>query len=156
IKTDSIQRNVLGRLARGESLPSAMAKRFMLLAVLISGCSFHYMDQGLNALIGKDVRYAFAVLGNPNGKQEFGGETVYIWQNSRSMMFYEPNLTQTSRIRADKNYSETVESGYWVPMQGVCLVRLIAGPDNIVRRWDYNGDALGCDDYVRRLKEVAE
>jgi len=136
-----------------------MAKRFLLLAVLISGCSFHYMDNGLNALVGKDVRYAFNVLGHPNGKQESGGGTVYIWQNSRTMMFYEPGLTQISRTppRADDtNYSDIIASPYWVPMQGVCVVRLIAGPDNIVRRWDYNGDGLGCDDYVRRLKEVAE
>ena len=132
-----------------------MAKRFLLVAVLISGCTFHYMEKGLDALVGKDVRYAFDVLGRPNGKQEFGGETVYIWQNSRSMMFYEPGLTQISRtpLRAD---DATIASPYWVPMQGVCVVRVISGPDNIVRRWDYNGDGLGCDDYARRLKEVTE
>jgi hypothetical protein len=34
------------------------------------------MGKGLNALVGKDVRYAFDVLGYPNGKQECGGDIV--------------------------------------------------------------------------------
>jgi hypothetical protein len=51
-----------------------MAKRFLLLAVLTSGCTFHYMGKGPNVLVGKDVRYAFDVLGYPNGKKECGGD----------------------------------------------------------------------------------
>jgi len=51
-----------------------MARRFLLLAVLISGCTFPYMGKGPNALVGKDVRYVFDVLGYPNGKKECGGE----------------------------------------------------------------------------------
>jgi len=53
-----------------------MAKRFLLLAVLISGCTFHYMGKGPNALVCRHVRYAFDVLGYPNGKQECGGDIV--------------------------------------------------------------------------------
>ncbi len=34
------------------------------------------MEKGLNALVGKDVRYAFDVRGFPNGKQECGGDIV--------------------------------------------------------------------------------
>lgn len=145
-----------------KSLPSVIVKRFLLVTVLISGCSFYYIEKGLNALVGKDVRYAFDVLGYPNGEQEFGSETAYIWQNSRSTMFYEPRFTtdKAPDIRSfsyrDSRFSDLTPSGYWVPMQGVCVMRIIAGPDNIVRRWDYNGDGLGCDDYVSRLKDVAE
>jgi hypothetical protein len=61
-----------------------MAKRFLLLAVLISGCTFHYMGKGLNALVGKDVRYAFDVLGYPNGKQECGGDMVRCKRASKA------------------------------------------------------------------------
>ena len=54
-----------------------MAKRFLLLAVLISGCTFHYMGKGLNALVGKDVRYAFDVLGYPTASRNVAA-TLYV------------------------------------------------------------------------------
>jgi hypothetical protein len=68
-----------------------MAKRFLLLAVLISGRTFHYMGKGLNALVGKDVRYAFDVLGYPNGKQECGATWYVANEHLRLRNLMEPS-----------------------------------------------------------------
>ena len=58
--------------------------RYLMLVLFISvtsGCaSFGQMEDGLNSLMGRNEQDAFSVLGYPSGKQQFGGDTVYIWE----------------------------------------------------------------------------
>lgn len=44
---------------------------FLIAMAVLSGCAtFGQMEEGLNALMGKDARVAFIVLGYPSSKQK--------------------------------------------------------------------------------------
>ena len=55
----------------------------LIVTLLLSGCvTFTQMNDGLNALKGKDKKIAFEVLGYPSQEQTFDDTKVYTWVNS--------------------------------------------------------------------------
>ena len=65
--------------------------------VALAGCAtFKNMEEGLHALMGKSDKEAFSVLGYPNSKQEFSGDTVYIWGRSNSGTMFLPQTMATT------------------------------------------------------------
>ena len=131
-------------------------KRIGLVAtigMLLSGCVFGMMEKGLGALVGKDVKTAFNVLGYPSGKQEFGSETVYFWSVSRSGTYSMPQTSTTSGMVGTTPVYGTTTYYQQVPYNYTCLVKIITAKSGQIISWEYEGNLAGCSAYAGRLND---
>ena len=111
------------------------------------------MDTALSALVGRPVEAAYYQLGYPNGTQNMNGDTFYIWTTNRNVVM--PMVNSGTAYGNVGNTPFQVNSSVTgaVPVNLNCTIRLIAGPDTIVKSWDYQGNAGGCQGYVKMLKK---
>lgn len=134
-----------------------MTARFLLPALiagaLLAGCAtFAHIEAGLTDLMGKPVEDAFARLGYPTMKQEFGDDTVYTWRTDQTGAMVLPQTTSTYGTVGLTPYSGTSYSTQLVPVRHTCEVRVATGPDGIVKHWDYSGNIGGCERFAARLR----
>ena len=123
----------------------------------LSGClSFGDFETNLAAFQGRPVQDAFDVLGYPAGKQEFGQDTVYTWARDHRGAMILPQTTNTTGYVGGTQFGATSTTSQVVPMHYACTVKLIAGPDGVVRKWQYEGNAGGCEPYMRSLRKAAK
>jgi hypothetical protein len=122
-------------------------------AVLVSGCAtFGQLESGLSGLMGRNEREAFAALGYPNTKQEFGGDTVYVWGRSTGgVMFIPQTTTYTGNVGRTPVYG-TATSSQMVPVNYNCTIKLVASSSGTLKSWEYDGNIGGCEGYIKRLK----
>lgn len=120
--------------------------------IILSGCvTFGQMETGLKALMGHDERVAFDLLGYPSAKQQFGEETVYTWAVSNSGVLIMPQTATTTGyvgstpVYGTTTYSEAVSVNY------SCKIKLISDSNNVLRKWEYEGNIGGCESYINRL-----
>jgi len=114
------------------------------------------MENGLNALSGKDIRTAFNVLGYPSGKQEFGSNTVYFWSGSRVGEMYLPQTSTTYGTIGTTPFYGTTTSGQIVPVNYSCLIKLITNQNGMIISWEYEGNIGGCAYYIQNLNRYYE
>lgn len=108
-----------------------------LAALALTGCaSFGTMDDGLTRLMGHDVHDAIDVIGYPTSQAVIAGDTVYDWYTSSSGVVY---LTNTSG------------GGTYVPQSWACDVRLAAGSDGRLKRWQWKGQRAACAPIINQL-----
>jgi hypothetical protein len=117
-------------------------KKLLLVgSVFFAGCVFDNIENGLKSLTGKDIRTAFTVLGYPNGKQQFGSDSVYIWATSRSGTIYTPGTATHSGMIGITAYSGVTSYGQNVPYHWTCQIRIITDSEDRIISWDYEGNA---------------
>ncbi len=136
-----------------------MKKACLVLTVLamLSGCAtFGQMEEGLNALMGKDAMVAFDVLGYPSGKQQFGSDTVYVWSVSSSGALVLPQTSTTYGTVGMTPVYGTTTYNQVVPVNYNCLIKLVADSNDRLVKWEYNGNIGGCRNYISRLKGYAD
>lgn len=125
----------------------------LFLSILVNGCAtFGEMEEGLDALKGKEPRVAFDVLGYPSGKQQFGSDTVYFWTVNESGVVLLPQTSDVYATVGNKPVYGTVTSTQAVPVHHNCHIKLIADPSDRITKWEYEGNMGGCERYIRRLK----
>jgi hypothetical protein len=129
--------------------------RYLMMALFISvtsGCaSFGQMEGGLNSLIGRNEQEAFSVLGYPSGKQQFGGDTVYIWEVSRTGTLLLPQTVTTyGSVGAIPIYGTTMYNQA-VQVNNNCLIKIAANSGGTLINWEYSGNYGGCTSYIDRL-----
>jgi len=113
--------------------------------ILFSGCgTLGQMEDGLNALMGKEARVAFDVLGNPYGKRQSGGDTVYYW--------FENSYKRQDMSDERNNYGSYDRRTNIAPIHNNCLIKLVADSSDRLIKWEYDGDIGGCYNYIGRLK----
>jgi len=120
-----------------------------LVVLFLSGCStFSNMEDGLKSLMGKEDQVAFDVLGYPSQKQQFGDDTVYTWNTSRSGVTYTPQAatTYTTTGYATTTYSQATPYNYH------CTIKLISRNGRLYK-WQYDGNIGGCGGYSNSLKK---
>lgn len=124
----------------------------IVLASLVSGCAtFAQMERGLGYLMGKNEQTAFNVLGYPNGKQQFGEDTVYYWSVSSSGALILPQSSTTYGTVGTTPVYGTTTYNQVVPVNYNCQIKLISSKDGILKSWEYNGNIGGCKNYINRL-----
>lgn len=134
-----------------------MRFRSFLIVVFLSGCAmFGQLDSGLDALMGKSERQAFAVLGYPSSKQEFAGDIIYTWNVSSSGTLLLPQTATTYGTVGTTPVFGTTTYNQAVPVNYNCMIKLIAGQDRTLKSWEYNGNLAGCSSYIQRLNEYAK
>lgn len=122
-----------------------------LVAFVTAGCAtFGQLENGLNLLVGRSESEVFNALGYPDGKQEFGADTVYVWGNSRNTtMFLPQTQTTTGYVGTTRVYGTTTTTRA-IPMNLSCTIKVIVS-SGLVKAWDYDGNLGGCEPYINRL-----
>ncbi len=162
---------VVRRLSRGkkvfvESAPSLNLERkkpmkknlaIVVAAVALSGCAtFGQLEDGLNALVGRHEKEAFSALGYPNSKQEFSGDTVYYWGESRNSAVFMPQTATTTGYVGRTPVFGTTTSSQLVPVSYNCTIKLVVGEDKVIKDWEFSGNLAGCEPYIKRVKSYTK
>lgn len=125
---------------------------FVILISSIGGCAtFGQMEGGLNSLMGRTEQEAFSVLGYPSGKQQFGSDTVYIWEVSRTGTLLLPQtITTYGNVGSIPIYGTTTYNQA-VQINNNCLIKIAANNNGALINWEYSGNHGGCSSYINRL-----
>lgn len=129
-----------------------MRKLVLTSLLLLSGCAtFGQMNDGLNALKGKDKTIAFEALGYPNQEQTFDDTKVYTWANSVNDVaaLTSPQLT-TGTVGSTSFSASTMQTDY-VPVTYSCKIQIATDMSGIVKNYNYDGNMGGCEPYIHRL-----
>lgn len=124
-----------------------------LIAITLAGCAtFGQLEAGLSSLVGRPQAEAVNALGYPDGRQEFGADTIYIWGRSQNTtMFLPQTQTTTGTVGMTPIYA-TSTSMQAIPLNYNCTIKIIVA-DGIIKSWDYAGNLGGCSPYIRRINE---
>ncbi|MEW5733985.1 MAG: hypothetical protein AB1921_03970 [Thermodesulfobacteriota bacterium] len=120
--------------------------------ILGPGCAtYRSMEKGLDALVGKNISAAYGVMGYPSEVRESGQDRVYSWARNvtgiHNVPQAGPSLGKMEQTPLDAdNYPN--QSG---TVQFSCLIRLTAGPDEVIRSWSFDGNADACGGYPDKL-----
>ena len=125
--------------------------------IALSGCgTFGQLEQGLKAFVGKHERDAFGALGYPTTKQEFSGNTVYIWGTSHSGTVFIPQTTTTTGYIGTTPIYGTTTTNQAISVNYNCTIKLIVGKDSIITGYEYEGNLGGCQSYIHRTQQYLQ
>lgn len=94
------------------------------LAVSLSACAGQTIKDKLPAYVGRPVDVLVSRIGFPTRQDTVAGQTVYIWTSG-----------------------QMVEGTSYA-----CTIRAILDTQNIVTRWDFQGNEGGCASYASMLR----
>jgi hypothetical protein len=124
---------------------------FAALALLAGCATFGQLEAGLNSLVGRTEKEAFNALGYPNSKQEFGGDTVYVWGRSNSGTIFIPQTATTTGYVGNRPVYGSTTYNQPMTVNHNCTVKVITGSSGTIKSWDYEGNLGGCRPYIQRL-----
>ena len=120
---------------------------FTLSILVLAGCvTFGQLEEGLNLLGGRSESEVFNALGYPDGKQEIGEETMYIWSTNRTMLL--PNTQTTTGYVGGTPFYGTSTTTSTLNLN--CTIKIIFS-SGMVKTWQYQGNLGGCEPYINRL-----
>lgn len=133
-----------------------MKKLVIFAALTLGGCAtFSNIENGLSSLVGKPVQVAFNSLGYPSGQMKIGDDTVYGWGRNFSVSMPTTATAHTAGYVGSTPYSGNTTATTWTPTQYSCDIKIIAGPDGIIKNWQYDGNVGGCAAYAKPLGRLA-
>lgn len=133
-----------------------MKKSLLLAALCLGGCAtFGDLDKGLASLVGQPAARAIDALGYPSAEQKFGGDTVYVWTASRSGALVMPTTNTTSGYVGSTPFYGSTTGTQVIPMNGQCSIKIGVGPDGLITRYDWEGNRIGCEGFMKRMKPYA-
>jgi len=119
--------------------------------VALTGCAFTHMTKGLQALSGHGIQTAFSVLGYPDAKQEYGGDTVYIWSTNRSGVLFLPQTSATQGYVGITPVYGMTTYNQAVPINYKCTIKIVADSNGMIKYCEWGGNEGGCRSYASRL-----
>lgn len=102
----------------------------------VTACVSDHMNQGLNALIGQNIRVAVEKLGYPDSQRTMLGDNIYIWSTHSGGGAVAAAITPTMSVAVPLNFNCTIQ---------------IAVQANIIKNITWRGDPDGCRAYARAL-----
>ena len=122
----------------------------------LSGClTWGEFDANLAALKGRPAKDVFDLLGYPDQQQQFGDETVYSWFSNSSGALVMPTTSTTTAYIGAKPVTATTTGTQVLPVNYACKLKLVADPAGVIQKYQYEGDAGGCEPYMRALYKAA-
>jgi hypothetical protein len=132
---------------------TAMRIAIGLVGLLLTGCAtFSSLETGLDSLVGQPFSAATAKLGYPSNQMKIGEETVYGWGRAFDMSVPTYRTGQTSGYVGTKPFNATTGYAGSTQVSFQCSLKIVVGPDQIIRKWSYDGNAGGCEGYAGALK----
>ena len=134
-------------------------KKFIIgLLLLVSGCAFQTLNDGLPYLVGKPIDSAVNVLGLPSREMMVGDYTIYEWSNqySTTIPITTQNTTYTSGNvgTSPVNMSSTSYNTNYKTVNNVCSIKLSVNSLNIIQRWEWRGNQGACQYYANGVKRL--
>lgn len=146
-------------LSSANPLGSEFAMKKLLIGTVslaLAGCATtttnKTLDNGLTSLVGQPIQAAYDRLGYPNGSQTMNGDTFYVWSTNRNVVMPTYNNGTAYGTVGTTPFQVNTSMPGMMPMNFNCSIRLIVGGDGIIKSWDYQGNAGGCQGYVKMLK----
>ena len=125
----------------------------MFAVVQLAACAtFGNMEKGLNQLMSQPFEAAIDTLGYPKGQMQIGEHTVYAWGRSFEMSMPTTSTSNTTGYVGYKPFNATTNTTSWQTAEYSCDIRVVVGPDNIIKNWEFDGNIGGCEAYPKRLK----
>ena len=135
----------------------------LLSIILVTACASKRLNEGLPHLVGYPISHAISFLGYPQSQQEIAGKKVYTWSNKRqvttSRTVRTPISGTTYGMGGGTYYHGYATSEVPQTINYECTIRLIANQKDIVQKWDWSGNELGCRQYstaAQRIKDIGE
>ncbi len=121
------------------------------LVSILSGCAtLGQLEDNLNVLVGHQESEVFSALGYPDGKQEFGTDTIYVWGRSQNTTLFLPQSHSTTRYIGNTPIFGTTTTTQAIPINYNCTIKVIVNSGK-VKSWEYMGNLGGCEPYIERL-----
>lgn len=136
-----------------------MKKYLVALSVFaLAGCAtWGQMKTGLDSLLDQPLSVAIDRIGYPTGEQTIAGRKLYRWGSSQQSAMYMPtSTTTTGSVGTGMTYrpfSATTYGGTYVPVNYNCEIILEVDSNDIIKRYQYNGNLGGCGPYIKALKK---
>jgi hypothetical protein len=104
----------------------------------LGGCATTELSNDVKPYVGRDIHELAVRLGNPTGKRETTGTSVYVWTtDSEGVLPTGPN-TEGSR-----NSTTTV--------QYECTLEVTVNAQNVIESYEIEGGNAGCTAFRRHL-----
>jgi hypothetical protein len=119
----------------------ARAIRIIFLAMMaigVLGCAAARLSNFVKPYVGRDVHELTARLGNPSGKREAPGNSVYVWSIES-----EGVLPTTSSADGTRTNTMTVQFG--------CTLEVTVNAQNVIQSYEIEGSDAGCAAFRRHL-----
>jgi hypothetical protein len=116
--------------------------RIIFLAVMVAalvGCAAARLSNFVKPYVGRDIHELTARLGNPAGKRETTGNSVYVWSADS-----EGVLPTTSSADGTRTNTMTV--------QYECTLEVTVNAQNVIQSYEIEGSDAGCAAFRRHLK----
>lgn len=123
--------------------------------LVLTGCAadgMKVLDAGLSSLVGLPIQSAYDRLGYPNGSQNMNGDTFYVWSTNRNVVMPVYQTGSAYGSVGNTPFQVNTNTPGMMPMNFNCSIRVITGSDNVIKSWDYQGNAGGCQGYVQSLR----
>jgi hypothetical protein len=115
--------------------------RIILLAVMVAAvvaCATARLSNFVKPYVGRDIHELSARLGNPAGKRETTGNSVYVWSADS-----EGVLPTTSSADGTRTNTMTV--------QYECTLEVTVSAQNVIQSYEIEGSDAGCAAFRRHL-----
>jgi uncharacterized protein YceK len=133
----------------------------LAIAALLTGCAtLGQLESGLNNMLGQDLSVAVAQLGFPNAERNVAGMRLVEWGRSNAATIAIPTTSTTNGYVQSgnrfANYSATTTSTTPMTLNFQCHITMQVDTNNIIRRFQYEGNLGGCAPYIRAMKTAGE
>jgi hypothetical protein len=115
--------------------------RIIFLAIMVAavmGCATARLSNFVKPYVGRDIHELTARLGNPAGKRETTGNSVYVWSAAS-----EGVLPTTSSADGTRTNTMTV--------QYECTLEVTVNAQNVIQSYEIEGSDAGCAAFRRHL-----
>ena len=118
-------------------------------ALLLVGCASSQLNNGLHSLLGQRIEAARAHLGNPDGRREIMGDTIYIWSTNRAAITPFVDTPTTTGMVGNMPVHGTTSPVSFVPVQAQCTIQIAVSAYGIIKQYQWQGNEMGCRGYAK-------
>jgi len=135
----------------------------LILAVVFPVACAHVseMQEGIEALEGKNVVEATALLGEPNQIQPGKDNDSYIWDYQHETEVSKNVRTTSAAATPGQEQEQEQKQAQSSDSQSTqsCYIKLEVDKNKIIKGWYYKGDQQGCGwghtQWIQKLKDYA-
>jgi hypothetical protein len=115
--------------------------RIILLTMMLTaimGCAAARLSNFVKPYVGRDIHELTARLGNPVGKRETTGNSVYVWSTESEGVL--PTTTSADGTRTNT-----------MTVQFECTLEVTVNAQNVIQSYEIEGSDAGCAAFRRHL-----
>lgn len=128
-----------------------MRYAFLVLISILAACATTRLNDGLQKLMGQNIRDAVDLLGYPDGQREMMGDKIYIWSSSHDAALPLMTTSNTRGMVGNTPVYGTTTNTNWVPINFNCTVQLGTDAHGTIKNFQWSGNQDGCRAYANAV-----